>query len=246
MNVSAIPRDTLLGRLLRLPLRFLPPDLVVPILQGRLRGKRWVVGSGVHGYWVGCYEWEKQRAFERLVGKGSVVFDIGANVGFYSLLASELAGPTGRVFAFEPAPLNLHYLKRHLTLNRVSNVTVVEAAVWDRGGRVRFQPGKDSSQGHVDTDGFEVASVSLDDLWQGGTLPEPDVVKIDIEGGELRALQGAARLLTDGSPGVLLATHSGELQAACLEHLHSLGFTVEPLRNGSRPILDDFIAAKVS
>ena len=58
-----------------------------------------------------------------------VVFDIGANTGFYTLLASVLVGPQGRVFAFEPVPLNLRYLNEHLRLNNIKNVSVIDAAV---------------------------------------------------------------------------------------------------------------------
>lgn len=107
MNISAVPHDSLVGRLLRWPLRFIPPELVVPILQGKLKGRKWVVGSSKHGCWLGSYEYHKRRLFEQLIRPGDTVFDIGAHVGFYTLLASILTGPAGRVFAFEPLPRNL-------------------------------------------------------------------------------------------------------------------------------------------
>ena len=123
MNFSAVPYHSWLGRVLRFPLRLLPPETIVPILQGRLRGKRWIVGSGNHGCWLGSYEYEKRRAFEQTISAGNIVFDVGAHVGFYTLLASTLVGPTGRVVAFEPAPRNLRYLKEHLRLNRFGRFT---------------------------------------------------------------------------------------------------------------------------
>src|SRR5713226_9302198 len=89
MNFTGISRSRLLGRVLRAPLRLLPPALQVPVMQGRLKGKWWVVGSRVHGYWLGSYEWEKRIDFERAVPLAGTVFDIGANVGYYTLLASE-------------------------------------------------------------------------------------------------------------------------------------------------------------
>ena len=76
----------------------------MPIWQGRLKGKRWIVGSGASGYWRGSYEYENQLVFVRMVARGSTVFDVGAHVGFYTLLASVVVGPAGRVFAFEPVP----------------------------------------------------------------------------------------------------------------------------------------------
>jgi len=224
-----------------------PRNLVVPVLQGRLRGARWIVGSGVHGYWVGCYEWDKRQALERLVSPDAVVFDVGANVGFYTLLASKLVGPKGRVFAFEPLPRNLHYLKRHLAMNRASNVALFEAAVWDRSGIVRFDAGPDASQGRVHADGFDVASVSLDELWAEGSLPLPDVIKMDIEGGELHALRGARQMLERASPTVLLATHGPTVHSGCCELLAELGYRMVPLdRAATLDACDEIIACKAA
>lgn len=118
MNLSGIPRRSVLGRVLRAPLRLIPPGTVLPVLQGRLRGARWIVGAGTHGCWLGSYEYGKRRLFERLVRPGQVVWDVGANAGFYTLLASRLVGSTGSVVAIEPLPRNLSYLRRHLELNR--------------------------------------------------------------------------------------------------------------------------------
>ena len=66
-------------------MRFIPENTKVLILQGRLKGKKWIKGSGVNGYWLGTYELEKQKMFEKNIKRGDVVFDIGANVGIYSL-----------------------------------------------------------------------------------------------------------------------------------------------------------------
>ncbi len=59
----------------------------MPIMQGRLRGTKWIVGAGEHGYWLGSYEMNKRLAFEREIAPGTVMYDIGANVGYFSLLA---------------------------------------------------------------------------------------------------------------------------------------------------------------
>ena len=79
----------------------------IPIFQGKLRGKKWIVGSGEHGYWLGSYEMDKRLAFEKEILPDSVIYDIGANVGFYSLLAAEMTGEKGHVYAFEPLPRNI-------------------------------------------------------------------------------------------------------------------------------------------
>src|ERR1043165_45133 len=102
VNFSGLSRGSFVGRIARLPLSLIPAGARMPILQGPLRGKRWVAGSHVHGGWRGSYEFEKQQMFISAIKPGAVVYDIGANVGFYTLLASRLAGPQGRVYAFEP------------------------------------------------------------------------------------------------------------------------------------------------
>ena len=117
LNFSGIPRGGVIGRLLRLPLTVIPPSTVVRILQGRLRGCRWIVGAETHGCWLGSYELAKQRQFGDAIKESNIVYDIGANVGFYSLLASRCIGSMGQVHAFEPLPENLVFLEKHIRLN---------------------------------------------------------------------------------------------------------------------------------
>src|ERR1043166_6210954 len=117
-----------LGRLVRAPLALIPKDTTMRVLSGRLRGARWIAGAATHGCWIGTYESRTQAAFARLVPAGGVVWDVGANAGFYTLLAARLAGTRGRVVAIEPRSENTTFIKRHLTMNGVRQVRVVEAA----------------------------------------------------------------------------------------------------------------------
>jgi FkbM family methyltransferase len=230
MNWTSISNTSLIGRLLRLPLRLIPRQTVVPILQGPLRGKKWIVGSGNHGYWLGSYELGKRALFVKTIPPGGVVYDLGANVGYYTLLSAVLAGPRGRVFAFEPLPRNLEFLRRHLSLNRIDNATVIEAAVTDRGGTVRFEEDASTSKGRIGAQGtLEVRSVALDELVARERMPRPDLLKIDIEGGEFLALQGARRALFKSHPPIFLSTHSGKAHKDCLSFLESLGYRIVPI-----------------
>lgn len=104
IKFSAVRNSTLLGRALRLPLRLIPDDTVVRIVQGPLRGKRWIAGSSNHGCWLGSYELAKQKKVIELVRPGMVCWDVGAHMGFYTLVFAEVSGLAGRVFAFEPLP----------------------------------------------------------------------------------------------------------------------------------------------
>lgn len=96
INFSGIPTKSLPGRLLRQIISLIPDDTVLYILQGPLRGKRWIKGSGVSGYWLGAYELEHQKILSGLLREGDVFYDVGAHVGFFSLLASHLVGRLDR------------------------------------------------------------------------------------------------------------------------------------------------------
>jgi FkbM family methyltransferase len=247
MNFSRVSNNTLAGKALRLPLRLVPEGLQMPILQGKLRGKKWIVNSGVHGYWLGSYEYEKRRAFEASVSPGSVVFDVGAHAGFYTLLASELVGDAGKVIAFEPLPRNLAFLRAHLDLNAVGNVEVIAAAVSDVDGAAGFQDGPDSSTGFISSSGGrQVAAVSLDALVHEGRIPRPDFLKIDVEGAEMRVLRGGRRVLEEGALTLFLATHGKEIHARCCEFLRGLSYALEPIVGKSVDATDELLARKTT
>src|SRR5258708_21539994 len=107
MIFSPVPHSSSFGRALRLPLRFAPAAAVLPVLQGPLRGMKWISGSGDHGCWLGSYEHHKQRLFHAAVEPNSVVLDIGANVGLYRLVASRQAM---RVIAGQPVANKVKYV----------------------------------------------------------------------------------------------------------------------------------------
>lgn len=247
MNFSGVSDRELVGRLLRLPLALIPARTTLPVLQGKLRGMKWIVGSSSHGCWLGSYEYAKRCAFERLVREGSVVFDIGANVGFYTLLASVLVGARGRVFAFEPLPRNLRYLKEHLEINGIRNVSVIEGAVSDCDGVVQFDEGPSNSMGRLASGGrLAVRSVSLDQMMRRGELPPPDCIKIDVEGGEMFVLTGARVLLRNRRPTVFLATHGRSLHQQCCELLASFGYHLRPIGTNNLEQSDEVLASPCS
>lgn len=230
MNFSAISNGSVFGRALRLPLRLIPETAVLPVLQGPLRGKKWIAGSSSHGCWLGSYEYQKQRRFQSSVRPGDVVFDVGANVGFYSLLASVLVGSQGKVYAFEPLPQNLRFLIRHLELNRVGNVSAFETAISDRSGVARFQEARNNSMGKLAESGsLTVNTTTIDELVACGECAPPDLLKIDVEGAELAVLQGARQTLATRRPTLFLATHGQEIHGECCRLLKSLGCTLDSI-----------------
>lgn len=243
MNFSGISEQTFLGKLLRYPLKFIPRRMMVPILQGRLRGKKWIAGSSTHGCWLGSYEYDQRLLFEQLVTEGSVVFDLGAHVGFYTLLAAVLVGPRGKVYAFEPLPDNIHFLKAHLRLNRITNVTVIDRAVSDRSGVATFVEEPSSAMGHFTAHGeLRVQTVSLDDLFLEGIIPAPDFIKIDVENAEWLALKGAENLLRIARPTIFLSTDIYDSHRQCCQFLESFGYQLRPMGARSLEQAEEILA----
>lgn len=210
----------------------LGPDDDLPIAGGPLAGAAWIVGSTSASCVLGTFSAEEQQAFVRHVRPGGVVFDVGANAGFFTLLASRLAGEHGSVVAFEPFSGAVGYLRRHVELNDARNVTVIEAAVSDRPGTSHFAAGADMSTGRLTEAGdVAVSVVSLDDLCGRGEIPKPNLLKIDVEGEELNVLRGAATILAETKPTIVLETHGYDIHTACSTLLSSLGYELEIVRS---------------
>jgi FkbM family methyltransferase len=244
MNFSGISSASMIGKLLRAPLKLIPPSTVVPVLQGPLRGKKWIVGSSTNGCWFGSLEYKKQQRFNATVASGNVVYDLGANVGFYTLLASVLVGKSGHVYAFEPLARNISYLRKHLAMNSIENCTVVEAAVASTEGYSQFDPSPTHTNAHLAQMGQEIVrTVTLDSLVSRGEIRPPDVVKIDIEGSELQALEGFQQTITKHRPIIFLATHGDELHKACLEFLIKYDYYLESLTSKSFNSSDELLAS---
>ncbi len=153
-------------------------------------------------------------AFLGLVRPGDVVFDVGANLGYYTVLFSYLAGPRGEVHAFEPVPATFERLRESLAREqRFPNVRVRRTAVGDReGSAVLFQPGSDHGQaslarhaegswsaGPAVTE-HESPLITLDGYARENGVRRIDFLKCDVEGAELAVLRGAAGLLERHHP----------------------------------------------
>ena len=242
MKISALLKDMRMGKIAALPLSVVPRAAVVPILYGSLRGRKWIVGSAIHRCWLGFYEHEKQRLISREVQPGSVFWDVGANVGFYSLLAAKFVG-SGKVFAFEPVPRNLSYLQEHLALNRVTNVEVLAMAVSDRNGTSSFEIEETGFMGHLADEGrITVPTATLDTLVEEGKVLPPDLVKMDIEGAEVMALRGASRTFQRFRPVLFLAMHGREVETECRCLLKSWGYDCRNIGPESDSDLGEIIA----
>ena len=237
-----------LGKLLRLPLKLIPKRAVFHIMQGRLKGWKWIVGSGEHGYWLGWYEIRKRQAFETAIPEGAVVYDIGANVGYYSLIAAVVSGQNGHVYAFEPLPRNVDYLRKHVTLNKMADrITVFDVAVSDQSGEAAFNLGASTSMGHLaETGEIKVKQVRLDDMVAVGEIKPPDYMKVDVEGAEFDVLNGARKLLEQYKPVIFLDTHNREAHNATVKLLNEIDYDIYCLDRKPLPESKELIASPKS
>ncbi len=193
----------------------------------------------------GAFEPETVRLVRELIRPGAVVVDVGACLGFYTLLAAQLAGPGGVVYAFEPDPRNVRWLHHNLRINHCQNVTVVPSAVSDAPGvRQLFLHQSDPSQSSLHTTArrarrIPVQTVTLDGVLDGRRV---DLIKLDIEGGELRALKGLRqtitsnpqmRLLVELNPRALGCAQVSE--SALVSWLEAAGFSMVRLDERCTP-----------
>lgn len=214
------------------------PRLAYPVIRGPLQGARFILGAGAgEGGGASVYfamvEPEQTSAFVNTLKNGMIFFDIGANVGYYTILGARLVGSQGKVFAFEPLIQNLYHLYRHTLLNKTNNVTIVSAACSDTLSLAIFSAGENSATGHLgeenDTDNkFPVLTISIDEVVQRLHV-FPSVIKIDVEGAELSVLKGAKGTLRKEKPKIFLSTHSDVLRKTCLEYLREYGYAYEVL-----------------
>ena len=178
------------------------------------------------------YEVHVSSFMGSLLRPGQVVVDVGANIGYYTLLAASRIGDTGKVIAFEPGNDNCLLLKMSLQANHFKNVEIHMYAVIDKEETVGFNIGGGSSNGgigSIETATHRIEGIALDTFL--GTEPRIDIIKMDIEGAEGRALQGMKQLIQRHRPIIFtefsphgLESRSNLSAEAYLEQLFDLGY----------------------
>jgi FkbM family methyltransferase len=160
-------------------------------------------------------DWPNPRELEELARSGALrpaatVFDLGAHQGVVALMLADRVGSEGKVVAVEAEPHNARIAAENVALNSADNVIVLTAAVCERMGTIRFAEGLN---GQVDSDTrlgtVEVAATTIDDL--AGRFGHPDLVFLDVEGYEGKALEGAAMTLASGRTSLFIEVHADRL-----------------------------------
>lgn len=142
----------------------------------------------------------ENELFSEYIKNGMTVVDVGANIGYYTLLAAKLVGPSGKVYAFEPEPKNFSILSKNISINNFRNVVVLPKAASDKNDKAFLYLSETNNEGHriynlgEGRKKIEIESVSLDDFFVGQE-EKIDFIKIDVEGAEMAVLEGMRHIL---------------------------------------------------
>ena len=199
------------------------------------------------GILLGVYEDFEMELFRGLAKKGMTVVDIGANIGYYTLVAASLVGESGRVYAIEPDPTNYALLAKNVKANGYKNVTLIQKAISDCAGNsgLLLDPAHTGKHrlGHSG-EGEQCLPVdvtTLDDLLGNERV---DIIKMDIEGAEAKAIQGMStimrknkdlKILTEFVP--VLLEESGSSSEECLSKLVESGFNIYQIHEKERRLV---------
>jgi FkbM family methyltransferase len=190
------------------------------VVDLRAIGARMIVDPEMSFAWqyvLGSYEIPLVRSLRKVLRPGMVCVDVGANVGYFSLLMANLVGPNGRVFSFEPTRRTFDALKANVHLNDLENIVVERLALFDHNGVLEFRegpPGYDAynSAGEITHPSaaqqiftsHNVPCTTLDAYLDARGIRHVDLIKIDVEGAELIVLKGMQNILEE-NPGLKLA-----------------------------------------
>ncbi|WP_026915725.1 FkbM family methyltransferase [Christiangramia portivictoriae] len=229
------------GMLLRLPFLLIPKKMVIPILSGPLRGKKWIVGSHNHSAWLGTYERSQTLTFLDKCKGQKIFWDLGAHSGYYTLLFKTI-NSNSTIYSFEPIESNYINFERHLKLNNLNKVFLIKKAVSDKEGSFKFARGNSVGGKLSETGDMTVPVVKLSSLLKKGAIEFPDVIKMDVEGAELQVLEDIKFILmSEIKPIIFLSTHGKYIHDACLDLINSMSYKITPIDdkkiNGAREFL---------
>jgi len=215
----------------------------VEVAGGLLAGLRMALDlQSEKDYWLGTYEPDLQAAASHFIRPGMTIYDVGANIGYISLMAARLSAPGGKVFAFEALPANIQRLKQNLVLSGFGNrISIRHAAVVAASKPVAFfmhhsgamgkAAGSAGREAHYEQS-LIVDGLALDDFVFREKNPKPDLVKMDIEGGEGMALAGMQRIMAEAGPIFLIELHGEQAARQVWEQLTAMRYSLHRMRRG--------------
>ena len=177
------------------------------------------------------YEKETTELFKKIIKPGMTVIDIGAHIGYFTRLFSKLVGEKGKVFAFEADPINFNFLKMNTAY--LNNTVIINKAVSEQNGEISFYHIPDSTGCHSvikpirPAEKITIPAITIDSIITEYNLAKVDVIKMDIEGGELLALAGMQNLLNKSSEMTIVT----EYNSLALDKLEAYGFKLSKIPN---------------
>lgn len=227
--------------------------VLLPVLRGPARGLRFRLDlmSGLEGgYFVGRYDPKILRLIEKLCQRGWCVWDCGGYLGFYTAFFARLVGPKGSVVVFEPDPRNMLRIKSNMQLNKFEHVQFVHSAIGAPCGEVDFFL-SDNTNSHIPgayvgatresyakieqaTQRLRVPCLGLDQACFDKGLPRPQLIKLDIDGAEMIALQHIERLAREVRPLIILELHDPECDRAAWDFARTTHYSLRSLDTGQQ------------
>lgn len=158
-------------------------------------------------FWYGFYEKKYALTWQSFIAKDAIIVDIGANIGYYTLMAAKAASE-GKIYAFEPSSKTFHLLARNLLFNQLTNAVAIPMAISEEGGTKNLYVSKQENSGLtglMKTDKYdesieEITATTLDEWYEKEGLKKIDLIKIDIEGADFLALKGMSKILQTCQP----------------------------------------------
>jgi FkbM family methyltransferase len=206
------------------------------ILHGAGQGLRFNVAGSHSAFILGNHEPEVQDLLEKVLRPGMTYYDVGANVGFFAMIAARLVGPSGHVVCFEPLPANARQIEYNARLNGFANIAVRCEALGGTNRTDIFNTSEEPTWGMLSTVGKAPVKASgqitvdvrtLDSQCAGAELPRPDMIQFDVEGAEAEALDGGLTTLGTVRPILVIELH--RTNAAVLAMLDKLGYVAAVL-----------------
>jgi FkbM family methyltransferase len=186
---------------------------------------------------TGSFEPEQSALIEALLPKGGVFLDVGANIGYFTVLGGRSVGPTGRVYAFEPVEEIHRLLSTNVSLNGLENVEALALACFSSPGQMGMERASDSGKSHLSPARAHSKPVSLttvDDFVALARIDRVDLIKIDTEGSDLEVLKGARRTVDRFRPAIIMEldhlSRFGGSQSEVLQFFRRCGYEVRELR----------------
>lgn len=182
------------------------------------------------------------------IHEGDIVVDVGAHIGYFTLIFSKLVGDNGKVYSFEADPTNFEILMKNLEVNKIKNVTCENFAISDKNGKVKLFNANSSTANRLfsseDENFIEIESITLDEYFQDKNM-KIDFLKLDIQGAEPLAMKGMKELFKKNQPLKILLEwwpngikKLGEEPESHLKFLENKGYQISEIDDKNREILE--------